>query len=242
MNKIENTEKNSSKSAMVLRGIQKTFTQGDVSLNVLKGIDLDLRPGTCTALVGSSGSGKSSLLHIAGLLDKPDSGQIFIAGQDVSVLSDRKRAISRKKDIGFVYQFHHLLPEFTAVENVMLPLMIQGKSYKAAEKQSRDLLRALNLDHRSSHRPSRLSGGEQQRIAILRALVGSPTVLLADEPTGNLDVETAHHVFQELMALVKEKRIAALIATHDPTIAAQMDAILYLDHGVLHDKKPTFDL
>lgn len=223
--------------ALSLKGVQKTFTQGDVTLDVLKDINLDLKAGTCTALVGSSGSGKSTLLHIAGLLDKCSSGSIQLQGSDVTNLSDKKLAMLRRDKLGFVYQFHHLLPEFSALENVMLPLIIKGRPRLEAEKKAESLLNTLNLSHRSRHRPSKLSGGEQQRIAILRAIVTEPAVLLADEPTGNLDVDTSDLVFGELMSLIKSHNIAALIATHDPQLAQKMDRIVTLDHGVLRTHK-----
>ncbi len=219
--------------ALELTSIKKSFQQGDETLDVLKDVSLGLEAGTCTALVGSSGSGKSTLLHIAGLLDKPTEGQIKLDGHDVSDLKDSKLALFRRHRIGFVYQFHHLLPEFTALENVMLPLTIQGVSYGQAREKAESLLTSLNLMHRAAHRPTKLSGGEQQRIAILRALVTEPDILLADEPTGNLDVDTSQHVFAELMSLIKSHNIAALIATHDPDLAQKMDRTLYLDHGSL---------
>lgn len=227
---------NMSKNNTILKisNLTKTFTQGSETLDVLRGINLSLKAGEIVAMVGSSGSGKSTLLHIAGLLDKPTAGDMTLNGVDVLSLSEKKRAKQRRENIGFVYQFHHLLPEFTALENVMMPLIIQGYSSKEATKKAEHLLKTVNLLERSSHRPSRLSGGEQQRVAILRALIGSPKVLLADEPTGNLDVDTSALVFKELVSLVRTHNIGALIATHDLDLAQKMDRIVYLDHGLLN--------
>lgn len=216
-----------------IKNLTKTFTQGSETLDVLRGINLSLHAGEIVALVGSSGSGKSTLLHIAGLLDKPTNGDIILNNLDILSLSEKKRAQQRRNNIGFVYQFHHLLPEFSALENVMMPLIIQGCPAKKAEKEAEKLLKAVNLLPRASHRPSRLSGGEQQRVAILRALIASPKILLADEPTGNLDVDTSALVFKELVSLVRTYKIGALIATHDLALAKQMDRIVYLDHGLL---------
>ncbi len=222
-----------SKIVLDIKNLTKTFTQGNTTLEVLQGINLSLKAGEIVAMVGASGSGKSTLLHIAGLLDQPTSGEITLGGVDALALSENKRAQQRRDNIGFVYQFHHLLPEFTALENVMMPLIIQGKSNKEAAKEACALLTAVTLYQRADHRPSRLSGGEQQRVAILRALVGTPKVLLADEPTGNLDVDTSNLVFEELVSLVRQHKIGALIATHDLELAKRMDRIVHLDHGVL---------
>lgn len=224
-----------SKAPVILdiRNLTKTFTQGSETLDVLRGINLSLHAGEIVALVGSSGSGKSTLLHIAGLLDKPTDGEIILNNLDVLTLSEKKRAQQRRDNIGFVYQFHHLLPEFSALENVMMPLIIQGHPLKEAIQKAEKLLKTVNLLPRASHRPSRLSGGEQQRVAILRALIGSPKILLADEPTGNLDADTSALVFKELVSLVRTHKIGALIATHDLSLAEQMDRIVYLDHGLL---------
>ncbi|NCP62373.1 MAG: ABC transporter ATP-binding protein [Alphaproteobacteria bacterium] len=224
-----------SKTPVILniRNLTKTFTQGSETLDVLRGINLSLHAGEIVALVGSSGSGKSTLLHIAGLLDKPTDGEIILNNLDVLTLSEKKRAQQRRDNIGFVYQFHHLLPEFNALENVMMPLIIQGHPLKEATQKAEKLLKTVNLLQRASHRPSRLSGGEQQRVAILRALIGSPKILLADEPTGNLDADTSALVFKELVSLVRTHKIGALIATHDLSLAEQMDRIVYLDHGLL---------
>ncbi len=216
-----------------VKNLTKTFTQGPEVLDVLRGINLSLNAGEIVAMVGSSGSGKSTLLHIAGLLDQPTAGEISLNGVDVLGLSENKRAQQRRENIGFVYQFHHLLPEFTALENVMMPLIIQGSPLKEATEKATSLLKAVNLMERAEHRPSRLSGGEQQRVAILRALISAPKVLLADEPTGNLDVDTSALVFNELVSLVRKHKIGALIATHDLELAKKMDRIVYLDHGLL---------
>ncbi|MDP4840931.1 MAG: ABC transporter ATP-binding protein, partial [Alphaproteobacteria bacterium] len=200
-----------SKTPVILdiRNLTKTFTQGSETLDVLRGINLSLHAGEIVALVGSSGSGKSTLLHIAGLLDKPTDGEIILNNLDVLTLSEKKRAQQRRDNIGFVYQFHHLLPEFIALENVMMPLIIQGHPLKEATQKAEKLLKTVNLLQRASHRPSRLSGGEQQRVAILRALIGSPKILLADEPTGNLDADTSALVFKELVSLVRTHKIGA---------------------------------
>ena len=223
----------SNKPILEISGIKKEYRQGREKLQILKGIDLKIKPGEIVALVGTSGSGKSTLLHIAGLLDRPSAGKVFIDGVDAWKLSETKRAKQLRENIGFVYQFHHLLPEFTALENVMMPLIIQGISRKEAEERANTLLNSVGMSERASHRPSRLSGGEQQRVAILRALSNSPKVLFADEPTGNLDVDTSAMVFKQLTALVRNNNIGALIATHDLDLANKMDRIAYLDHGVI---------
>lgn len=217
----------------LIQDIRKSYPQGDSSLEVLKGISLTLNPGEITALVGTSGSGKSTLLHIAGLLDRPTSGDISVDGHKLWNLSDAKRTEFRLNNIGFVYQFHHLLPEFTAVENVMLPAVLRGTPWDQAHAQALELLDSLGLKPRATHRPSQLSGGEQQRTAILRALINKPSVILADEPTGNLDEETSAKVFDELLQLVRSNGITALIATHDLSLAKRMDRTVYLKGGQL---------
>lgn len=216
-----------------IQDIRKSYPQGDSNLEVLKGISLTLNSGEITALVGTSGSGKSTLLHIAGLLDRPTSGEILCDNQKLWGLSDGRRTDFRLNNIGFVYQFHHLLPEFTAVENVMLPAVLRGMSWDKAHGQALKLLDSLGLKERATHRPAQLSGGEQQRTAILRALINKPSVILADEPTGNLDEETSAKVFDELLQLVRSNGITALIATHDLTLAKRMDRTLYLKGGQL---------
>lgn len=216
-----------------LREIKRTFVQGDRRLEVLRGISLDLRPGEIVALVGQSGSGKSTLLHIAGLLEQPDGGDVVLNGKAAGPLGDRGRTALRRRFLGFVYQYHHLLPEFSAIENVMLPQMLNGLSRSEARVRSTDLLAMVQLKERGDHRPGRLSGGEQQRVAIARAVANAPRVLLADEPTGNLDAATADIVFRQLLALVRETGMAALIATHNPDLAERMDRTVTLKDGLL---------
>jgi lipoprotein-releasing system ATP-binding protein len=220
-------------SPLALRGIQRTFMQGDRQLEVLRGVSLDLRAGEIVALVGQSGSGKSTMLHIAGLLERPDAGDVVLDGKGAAALSDHQRTILRRKFLGFVYQYHHLLPEFSALENVMLPQMLNGLSRSEARRRAVDLLAMVQLKDRADHRPGRLSGGEQQRVAVARAVANAPRVLLADEPTGNLDAATADTVFRQLLALVRETGMAALIATHNPDLAARMDRTVRLKDGVL---------
>jgi len=220
-------------SPLALRGIQRTFMQGDRQLEVLRGVSLDLRAGEIVALVGQSGSGKSTMLHIAGLLERPDAGDVVLDGKGAAALGDHQRTILRRKFLGFVYQYHHLLPEFSALENVMLPQMLNGLSRGEARRRAVDLLAMVQLKDRADHRPGRLSGGEQQRVAVARAVANAPRVLLADEPTGNLDAATADTVFRQLLALVRETGMAALIATHNPDLAARMDRTVHLKDGVL---------
>ncbi len=219
--------------ALSLRGVDRCFRQGDRELWVLRGAEATLRAGEAVALVGPSGSGKSSLLHIAGLLEKPDAGEVIIGGRDCVALPDRDRTRVRRSEIGFVYQFHHLLPEFSALENVVIPQMIAGVSRKEASAQALESLTVLGLSERAEHRPGQLSGGEQQRVAIARALANRPAVLLADEPTGNLDPETSERVFAELIDLIRNSGLAALIATHNHDIARRMDRVLSLQGGKL---------
>jgi lipoprotein-releasing system ATP-binding protein len=216
-----------------LRDIKRTFVQGDRRLEVLKGITLDLKPGEIVALVGQSGSGKSTLLHIAGLLERPDEGDIVVDGKSAGTAGDRERTVMRRQFLGFVYQYHHLLPEFSAIENVMLPQMLNGKSRAEARRRAAELLALVQLKERGDHRPGRLSGGEQQRVAIARAVANAPRVLLADEPTGNLDASTADAVFRQLLGLVRETGMAALVATHNPELAGRMDRTVTLKDGVL---------
>jgi lipoprotein-releasing system ATP-binding protein len=216
-----------------LSGIKRTFVQGDRRLEVLRGISLELRPGEIVALVGQSGSGKSTLLHIAGLLERPDEGDIIVDGRSAGAANDRERTALRRRFLGFVYQYHHLLPEFSAIENVMLPQMLNGRSRGEARTHAAELLAMVQLKDRSDHRPGRLSGGEQQRVAIARAVANAPRVLLADEPTGNLDSSTADAVFQQLLSLVRQTGMAALVATHNHELAARMDRTVSLREGVL---------
>ena len=220
-------------SPLALTGIKRTFVQGDRRLEVLRGVSLELRAGEIVALVGQSGSGKSTMLHIAGLLERPDGGDVVVDGKGAGGLGDQQRTILRRNFLGFVYQYHHLLPEFSALENVMLPQMLNGLSRSEARRRAADLLAMVQLKDRADHRPGRLSGGEQQRVAIARAVANAPRVLLADEPTGNLDSETAEIVFRQLMALVRETGMAALIATHNPELAGRMDRTLHLKDGQL---------
>ena len=218
---------------LALRDIKRTFVQGDRRLEVLRGITLDLRPGEIVALVGQSGSGKSTLLHIAGLLERPDDGDIIVDGKSTGAANDRERTALRRRVLGFVYQYHHLLPEFSAIENVMLPQMLNGRSRGQARAHAAELLAMVQLKDRSDHRPGRLSGGEQQRVAIARAVANAPSVLLADEPTGNLDSSTADTVFRQLLSLVRDTGMAALVATHNPDLAARMDRTVTLKDGIL---------
>jgi len=217
-----------------LSGLEKGYNHGRPNeVRVLRGVDVEIAAGEVVALVAPSGAGKSTLLHIAGLLDTPDRGRVEIAGQDLSTASDRARTAARRGMVGFVYQFHHLLPEFTAAENILLPQLANGVAQPEAMARARDLLIGVGLAERLEHRPAALSGGEQQRVAFCRALANQPRLLLADEPTGNLDPATSDTVFDTLMALVRDTGLAALIATHNPALAARMDRILRLENGVL---------
>jgi lipoprotein-releasing system ATP-binding protein len=216
-----------------LSGVRQTFHQGESSLEVLKGIDLAIRAGEIVALVGPSGSGKSTLLQIAGLLERAQEGEVEIAGVPAGKLSDDTRTQVRRECLGFVYQYHHLLPEFSARENIVIPQMIAGKKRALAGVRADELLAKMGLSARADHRPARLSGGEQQRVAIARALANAPSVLLADEPTGNLDPKTADGVFNLLVDLVRTQGVGALIATHNPDLAQRMDRVLRLDGGKL---------
>ncbi|HEY8962927.1 MAG TPA: ABC transporter ATP-binding protein [Alphaproteobacteria bacterium] len=213
--------------------LHRTYEQAGAELHVLKGISFDLRGGEMVALMGQSGSGKSTLLQCVGLLDSPTSGTIRIAGRDAHNLGDSDRTTIRREAMGFVYQAHHLLPEFSALENVVLPMMIANIDKKHAQERAAKMLEALGLGHRLGHRPARLSGGEQQRVAIARALANKPKLLLADEPTGNLDPETAEGVFKMLQTLVKKTGVAMLLATHNPELAARMDRTLRLEGGYI---------
>ncbi len=219
--------------ALAMTGVARVFQTEAGPLPVLRSVDLTLAAGEIVALVAPSGSGKSTLLHLAGLLEKPDEGEIFIAGRAAGRLSDSERSAIRGDTIGFVYQFHHLLSEFTALENVVLPQMIRGRARRAAASHAGDLLHALGLGARLHHLPGKLSGGEQQRVAIARALANAPRILLADEPTGNLDVATAEIVFATLLDVVRAHGVAALIATHNPDRAARMDRRVTLIEGRL---------
>lgn len=220
-------------AALRLSDVRRTFEQGSEQIEVLRGVNLAVQSGEVAALVGPSGSGKSTLLQIAGLLEHPTSGDVSLFGENCNGLGDNARTGIRRARIGFVYQYHHLLPEFTALENVVIPQMIAGISRRDAKVRATELLEMMGLSHRMEHRPARLSGGEQQRVAISRALANKPAVLLADEPTGNLDPETADKVFAELMRLVRHENVGALIATHNPELAGRMDRTLILAEGRL---------
>ena len=225
-----------SDAALRLDRVTRMFKEGEGTLEVFRDVTLAVQPGELVALVGPSGAGKSSLLHIAGLLEAPSSGEVLIGNQSASALPDSERTRLRRDTIGFIYQAHHLLPEFDALENVILPQRIAGKSRKTAETEARRLLVALGLGERLDHRPSQLSGGEQQRVAIARALANHPKILLADEPTGNLDPRTSGGVFDALLALVRNEGVAALVATHNYELAGRMDRTLVLDQGRLLPK------
>ncbi|HEY4040906.1 MAG TPA: ABC transporter ATP-binding protein [Rhodopila sp.] len=216
-----------------LRGVARVYRGDAGELPVLRGADLTVRAGEIVALVAPSGAGKSTLLHVAGLLDRPDGGSVLIEGRNAGDLADAARTAVRRDAIGFVYQFHHLLAEFSALENVVLPQMIAGRPRRLAEDRGRALLTTFGLAARLGHLPGKLSGGEQQRVAIGRALANAPKLLLADEPTGNLDVATADAVFAELLGIVREQGVAALIATHNPELAARMDRTVTLRDGRL---------
>lgn len=222
-------------ATLVLQEIVHVYGEGGTKLEVLRGANMAVSAGEVVALIGPSGSGKSTLLHIAGLLDRPHSGRVVIEGRDCGSLRERERTRLRRHEIGFVYQFHQLLPEFSALENVMLPQRIAGRRRREAGEEAERLLTLLGLGQRLEHRPSELSGGEQQRVAIARALANNPRVLLADEPTGNLDPKTAKLVFDEFLALVRREGLAALIATHNLDLATKMDRAVLLHDGRLID-------
>jgi len=220
-----------------LRGVERVYRTEAGDLPVLRGVDLDVYPGQVVGLIGPSGSGKSSLLHSAGLLERPDNGIVALAGRDCSKLSERVRTRIRLATVGFVYQFHHLLPEFTALENVAMPGMILGRSRADAEARARALLTELGLAERQNHQPAQMSGGEQQRVAIARALANEPRLLLADEPNGNLDPATSATVFQSLYGLARSQGVAALIATHNMDLARYMDRVFALKNGHLEEQR-----
>jgi lipoprotein-releasing system ATP-binding protein len=227
------SQANSVAPVLSISGIKRRYRSGDRMLEVLRGVDLDLRPGEMTGLVGPSGSGKSTLLHVAGLLEKPDEGKVFINGKDALKMSDKDRTMARRLQLGFVYQFHHLLPELNAVDNVAAPLMINGMSRTKARKRGQDLLRMMGLNERDHHRPGQLSGGEQQRVAIARSLANKPKVLIADEPTGNLDPNTSMVVFRSLFDIARQEGVAVLVATHNLELTTYMDRVLALHEGLL---------
>jgi lipoprotein-releasing system ATP-binding protein len=222
--------------ALELRGIVRTYHQAGSALEVVRGASLTLNAGEIVALVGPSGAGKSTLLHVAGLLERPDGGEVLVAGHECGSMSDGERTAIRRENLGFVYQFHHLLPEFSALENVMLPQMIAGVARGPAKERARHLLGLVGLTARESHRPARLSGGEQQRVAIVRALANAPRILLGDEPTGNLDQHTADEVTAVLLDIVRNAGLAALFATHNLELARRMDRIVALEEGRLVER------
>jgi lipoprotein-releasing system ATP-binding protein len=217
--------------ALQLVDVQRHYGEGETALHILTGASLTLHAGQAVALVAPSGAGKSTLLHLAGLLERPDGGEVLVAGQPTASLDDAGRTALRRGEIGFVYQFHHLLPEFSAQENVAMPQLIRGQPRAVADSRAKELLAFLGLGQRLSHRPTELSGGEQQRVAIARAVANAPRLLMADEPTGNLDPQTAEHVFATLLALVRASGLAALIATHNLDLAGRMDRRVTLREG-----------
>ena len=229
--RVEVTQEEQEAPILFLHGVERHYRQGDATLNVLTSVELAIWPGQSVALVAPSGAGKSTLLHIAGLLEHPDHGEVYIDGRATAALPDHERTRIRRNEIGFIYQSHHLLPEFTALENVLLPQMIRGLSRREANKRAIELLSYLGLGERLTHRPAELSGGEQQRVAIARAVANAPRILLADEPTGNLDVHTADHVFAALTQLVRASRLATIIATHNMELAGRMDRRVTLREG-----------
>jgi len=222
-----------SNAVLELKSLTRTYTQEPAPLEVLKGVDFALHSGELVALVAPSGTGKSTLLHLAGLLDTPSGGEILVHGQPAAKLDDAARTALRRQYIGFVYQFHHLLPEFTALENIILPQMVAGNVHNAAAKRAQELLEAVGLGQRAGHRPGKLSGGEQQRVAIARALANRPKLLIADEPTGNLDPHTAEGVFDLLKSLTRAEGLAVLVATHNLDLALRMDRVVTLREGKL---------
>jgi lipoprotein-releasing system ATP-binding protein len=221
--------------ALRLENVGRIYKSGDIDLEVFKNLDLSLKQGELVALVGPSGAGKSSLLHMAGLLEAPSSGEVYVLGAAASALPDADRTRIRRDTIGFVYQAHHLLPEFSALENVVMPMRIAGRPRAECDRDARHILTHLGLGARLTHRPAQLSGGEQQRVAIARALANRPRILLADEPTGNLDSRTSGGVFDALLDLVRSEGLAALVATHNMALAAQMDRVVMLQDGQLVD-------
>ena len=224
-------------TTLTLKNINKTFRQGNEILEVLKDVNLEIKPKEVVALIGPSGSGKSTLLQIAGLLEKPTDGEVYIDGENCTKNSDNVRTMLRRDYLGFVYQYHNLLPDFDAAENVIIPQLIAGVKYKEAQDKAMWLLQRLGLNEREHHRPAELSGGEQQRVAIARALANAPKLLLADEPTGNLDPNTSDNVFFTLLEVVKETGLSALIATHNIDLANKMDRVVSLKDGTLLDSR-----
>ena len=221
------------KTVLRLTGVERTYGQGETSLSILRKADVELKSGEMVALVAPSGTGKSTLLHLAGLLEHPDAGEVYINGAPCNDLPDETRTAIRRSDIGFVYQFHHLLPEFSAVENVMMPQLIAGAEKSAARERALVLLDRLGLAQRAAHRPAELSGGEQQRVAVARALANRPLLLLADEPTGNLDPKTSDQVHAEFLRVIAEEGVGALVATHNVELARRMARVVRLENGQL---------
>ena len=221
-------------TVLVADGVGRQFKQMDQIITVIRDTSFSIAQGEIVGLLGPSGSGKSTLLHLCGLLEKPDQGSIQILGRSVNELNDNQRSLFRQNHLGFVYQYHHLLKDFSALENVMIPQLIAGYSKREARKKAADLLSQVNLSHRLHHRPGKLSGGEQQRVAIARALVNSPQILLADEPTGNLDTKTTEEVFLLLKTLAKAMNLSAIIATHNLELAKRMDRIMRVEDGIIH--------
>ncbi|GJD43056.1 Lipoprotein-releasing system ATP-binding protein LolD [Methylobacterium cerastii] len=219
--------------ALFFSRVERRYAQGDRGLDILRGADLAIWPGELVALVAPSGAGKSTLLHLAGLLERPDGGEVYVGGQPTAAMKDAERTRFRREEMGFVYQFHHLLPEFSALENVVMPQLIRGLGRSEAKARATELLSFLGLKDRLVHRPAELSGGEQQRVAIARAVANGPRLLLADEPTGNLDPSTAGHVFSILLSLVRASGLAALIATHNMDLAARMDRRVTIRDGLI---------
>ena len=232
---MNNTIKNQQDSVLSLSGISRIYTQGDNKINVLKNVDLNINRGEIVSLIGSSGSGKSSLLHIAGLLEQPDAGDIVINGVKFSKMNDLERTVSRRHSIGFIYQFHHLLSDFSAIDNVIIPMMIAGQDKSYAQERAMMLLSKLGLDDRKDHLPSQLSGGEQQRVSIARAIANKPDLLLADEPTGNLDAKTADIVFDQFISLARQENMSVLLATHNNKLSEKSDRVISIQNGELKE-------
>lgn len=224
---------NKRRPILSVRNLHRSYKSGGGMLSVLAGADIDIYPGEMVGLIGPSGSGKSTLLHAAGLLEKPNSGEVYINGRECLKLADDSRTAIRRQSIGIVYQFHHLLKEFSAVDNVVIPQMVAGKKREPSEAEATRLLDLMGLSHRLTHKPSQMSGGEQQRVAIARALANKPQVLLADEPTGNLDPNTSNAVFQSLFELTRLEGVSALVATHNMSLVSYMDRVLTVRDGMI---------